>query len=86
MCYLSHAWIQVLSDRWYSASKRQWSVVGWEVWIKCCGVEGVSWMKLDFQPKLQKRTRKIFEEKQKQVNTRNSENVTLLNLKKNFFF
>jgi len=40
-------------------------------------------MKLDFQPKLQKRTRKIFEEKQKQVNTRNSENVTLLNLKKN---
>jgi len=43
-------------------------------------------MKLDFQPKLQKRTRKIFEEKQKQVNTRNSENVTLLNLKKNFFF
>jgi len=46
-------------------------------------VEGVSWMKLDFQPKLQKRTRKIFEEKQKQVNTRNSENVTLLNLKKN---
>jgi len=34
-------WCEVLSDRWYGPGMALYGVVGGEVGVQCCGVEGV---------------------------------------------